>query len=72
MVLWFPCLAPAHRLRWSLLIQTLLWVVLRYFHCHVFPDCHGRVGTLIFILSYLKAHDPERILPYVDRGTFVF
>ena len=34
--------------------------------------CHRRVGTLIFILSYLKARDPERILPYVDRGTFVF
>ena len=34
--------------------------------------CHGRIGILIFILSHLKAHDPERILPYVDRGTFVF
>ena len=34
--------------------------------------CHGRVGTLIFILSYLRARDPERILLYIDRGTFVF
>ena len=34
--------------------------------------CHGRVGALIFILSYLRARDPERILPYVDRGTFIF
>ena len=34
--------------------------------------CHGRVGTLIFILSYLRTRDPERILPYIDRGTFVF
>ena len=25
-----------------------------------------------FMLSYLEARDPERILPYVDRGTFVF
>ena len=36
------------------------------------PVCHGRIGALIFILSYLRARDPERILPYVDRGTFVF
>ena len=35
-------------------------------------ECHGRVGTLIFILSYLRACDPERILLYIDRGTFVF
>ena len=34
--------------------------------------CHGRIGTLIFILSYLRTRDPERILPYVDRGTFIF
>ena len=37
--------------------------------------CHGRVGALKFylvILSYLRTRDPERILPYVDRGTFVF
>ena len=34
--------------------------------------CHGRVGALIFILSYLRTRDPERILPYVDRGMFVF
>ena len=34
--------------------------------------CHGRLGALISILSYLRARDPERILPYVDRGTFVF
>ena len=33
---------------------------------------HYSVGTLIFILSYLKARDPERILLYIDRGTFVF
>ena len=35
-------------------------------------SCHGCVGALIFILSYLEAHDPERILPYIDRGTFIF
>ena len=34
--------------------------------------CHGRVGTLFVILSYLRARDPERILLYIDRGTFVF
>ena len=33
--------------------------------------CHGRVGALKF-LSYLRTRDPERILLYVDRGTFVF
>ena len=30
-----------------------------------------RFSSFLF-LSYLRAHDPERILPYVDRGTFVF
>ena len=34
--------------------------------------CHGRIGTLIFILSYLRTRDPARILLYKDRGTFVF
>ena len=34
--------------------------------------CHGRVGALIFILSYLRTRDPERILLYVDRSMFVF
>ena len=29
--------------------------------------CHGRVGSLIFILSYLKTRDPGRILPYVEE-----
>jgi hypothetical protein len=33
--------------------------------------CHGRVGALKF-LSYLRTRDPERIIPYVDRGMFVF
>ena len=37
----------------------------------VSEGCHGRVGALKF-LSYLRTRDPERILPYVDRGTFVF
>ena len=31
-----------------------------------------RKVLLNFILSYLRTRDPERILPYVDRGTFVF
>ena len=37
-------------------------------------ECHGHVGALNFhlILSYLRTRDPERILPYVDRGMFVF
>ena len=26
-------------------------------------SCRGHVGALIFILSYLEARDPERILP---------
>ena len=39
---------------------------------YIRPACHGCVGTLIFILSYLRARDPERILLYIDRGTFVF
>ena len=34
--------------------------------------CHGRIGALIFILSYLRTRDPERILLYVDRGMFIF
>ena len=29
--------------------------------------CHGRIGSLIFILSYLKTCDPGRILPYVEE-----
>ena len=29
--------------------------------------CHGRVSACIFILSYLRTRDPERILPYVDK-----
>ena len=39
-------------------------------HCKFY--CHGRVGTLIFILSYLRTCDPGRILLYIDRGMFVF
>ena len=30
-------------------------------------NCHGRIGSLIFILSYLKTRDPGRILPYVEE-----
>ena len=30
--------------------------------------CHGRLGSLIFILSYLKTRDPERILPYAEES----
>ena len=29
--------------------------------------CHGCVGSLIFILSYLKTCDPGRILPYIEE-----
>ena len=32
----------------------------------------AQVVLFYFILSYLRTHDPERILPYVDRGTFIF
>ena len=35
-------------------------------------DCHGRVGSFIFILSCLRTCDPGRILPYIDRGMFIF
>ena len=43
--------------------------------CSHLTHCQGRLGALksfYLILSYLRTHDPERILPYVDRGTFVF
>ena len=34
--------------------------------------CHGCVGALIFVLSYLSACDPGRILLYIEGSTFIF
>ena len=45
---------------------------LEFFQSGAGPRCHRCVGALIFILSYLRTRDPERILLYKDRGTFVF